>query len=86
MLLEAIEDNEFDAVFGGARRDEEKARARSGVFSFRDEFGQWDPRTSGPSCGASTTAATTGASTSGCSPSEQLDRARHLAVHRARAA
>jgi len=43
-LLKAIEDNKFDAVFGGARRDEEKARAKERVFSFRDEFGQWDPK------------------------------------------
>ena len=43
-LLDAIADNQFDAVFGGARRDEEKARAKERVFSFRDEFGQWDPK------------------------------------------
>ena len=43
-LLDAITDNNFDAVFGGARRDEEKARAKERVFSFRDEFGQWEPR------------------------------------------
>ncbi|MET0134962.1 MAG: sulfate adenylyltransferase subunit CysD [Kibdelosporangium sp.] len=43
-LLRAINENRFDAVFGGARRDEEKARAKERVFSFRDEFGQWDPR------------------------------------------
>ena len=43
-LLDAIFDNRFDAVFGGARRDEEKARAKERVFSFRDEFGQWDPK------------------------------------------
>jgi sulfate adenylyltransferase subunit 2 len=47
-------------VFGGARRDEEKARAKERIFSFRDEFGQWDPRTSAPSCGTSTTAAPPG--------------------------
>jgi sulfate adenylyltransferase subunit 2 len=47
-LLEAIEDHEFDAVFGGARRDEEKARAKERVFSFRDEFGQWDPKNQRP--------------------------------------
>ncbi|GAA3126457.1 sulfate adenylyltransferase subunit CysD [Planomonospora alba] len=47
-LLDAIEDNEFDAVFGGARRDEEKARAKERVFSFRDEFGQWDPKNQRP--------------------------------------
>jgi len=43
-LLDAIEEHGFDAVFGGARRDEEKARAKERVFSFRDEFGQWDPK------------------------------------------
>ena len=43
-LLEAISEFTFDAAIGGARRDEEKARAKERVFSFRDEFGQWDPR------------------------------------------
>jgi sulfate adenylyltransferase subunit 2 len=43
-LLRAIQSHRFDAVFGGARRDEEKARAKERVFSFRDEFGQWDPK------------------------------------------
>src|SRR5215475_3847236 len=43
-LLRAIRENKFDAAFGGARRDEEKARAKERVFSFRDEFGQWDPK------------------------------------------
>jgi sulfate adenylyltransferase subunit 2 len=47
-LLDAIEGNGFDAVFGGARRDEEKARAKERVFSFRDEFGQWDPKNQRP--------------------------------------
>jgi sulfate adenylyltransferase subunit 2 len=47
-LLRAITENGFDAVFGGARRDEEKARAKERVFSFRDEFGQWDPRNQRP--------------------------------------
>jgi sulfate adenylyltransferase subunit 2 len=47
-LLDAITDNRFDAVFGGARRDEEKARAKERVFSFRDEFGQWDPKNQRP--------------------------------------
>jgi sulfate adenylyltransferase subunit 2 len=43
-LLRSITEGRFDAVFGGARRDEEKARAKERVFSFRDEFGQWDPK------------------------------------------
>jgi len=47
-LLRAITENRFDAVFGGARRDEEKARAKERVFSFRDEFGQWDPKNQRP--------------------------------------
>ena len=47
-LLDAIEENQFDALFGGARRDEEKARAKERVFSFRDEFGQWDPKVQRP--------------------------------------
>lgn len=47
-LLKAIEDHGFDAVFGGARRDEEKARAKERIYSFRDEFGQWDPRNQRP--------------------------------------
>ncbi len=48
VLLEAVEKYRFDALFGGARRDEEKARAKERVFSFRDEFGQWDPRNQRP--------------------------------------
>src|SRR5579884_3693949 len=47
-LLRGIKDNQFGAVFGGARRDEEKARAKERVFSFRDEFGAWDPRNQRP--------------------------------------
>ena len=43
-LLDGIEEHRFDALFGGARRDEEKARAKERIFSFRDEFGQWDPK------------------------------------------
>ncbi len=44
VLLDAIGQHRFDALFGGARRDEEKARAKERVYSFRDEFGQWDPK------------------------------------------
>jgi sulfate adenylyltransferase subunit 2 len=47
-LLDAIEEHRFDAVFGGGRRDEEKARAKERMFSFRDEFGQWDPKNQRP--------------------------------------
>jgi sulfate adenylyltransferase subunit 2 len=49
-LLEAIEELEFDALIGGARRDEEKARAKERVFSFRDSFGQWNPKQQRPEC------------------------------------
>lgn len=48
VLLESVEKNQFTALFGGARRDEEKARAKERVFSFRDEFGQWDPKNQRP--------------------------------------
>ncbi len=47
-LLEAIDELGFDALIGGARRDEEKARAKERIFSVRDEFGQWDPRSQRP--------------------------------------
>ena len=47
-LLNAIDKHRFDMVFGGARRDEEKARAKERVFSFRDEFGQWEPKNQRP--------------------------------------
>jgi sulfate adenylyltransferase subunit 2 len=47
-LLEAIESNKFDCAIGGARRDEEKARAKERFFSHRDEFGQWDPKNQRP--------------------------------------
>ena len=47
-LLDALEEGRFDAAFGGGRRDEERARAKERVFSFRDEFGQWEPRAQRP--------------------------------------
>jgi len=47
-LLDAINEHRFDAVFGGGRRDEEKARAKERVYSFRDDFGQWDPKNQRP--------------------------------------
>ena len=47
-LLDAIAEHRFDAVFGGGRRDEEKARAKERVYSFRDQFGQWDPKNQRP--------------------------------------
>ena len=48
VLLEAIESGRYQGVFGGARRDEDKARAKERVYSFRDEFGQWDPKNQRP--------------------------------------
>ncbi len=48
VLLEALEAGGYNAIFGGARRDEDKARAKERVFSFRDEFGQWDPKNQRP--------------------------------------
>jgi len=47
-LLDALAEHRFDAAFGGARRDEERARAKERIFSFRDDFGQWDPRAQRP--------------------------------------
>ncbi|MGN6611749.1 MAG: sulfate adenylyltransferase subunit CysD [Angustibacter sp.] len=48
VLLDALEKHSFTAIFGGARRDEDKARAKERIFSFRDEFGQWDPKNQRP--------------------------------------
>ena len=48
VLLDAVEKHRFTALFGGARRDEEKARAKERIYSFRDEFGQWDPKNQRP--------------------------------------
>src|SRR5213078_3227147 len=47
-LLDAINEHDFNAAFGGARRDEERARAKERVFSFRDDFGQWEPKNQRP--------------------------------------
>ena len=66
-LLHALDKYKFDAAFGGARRDEEKSRAKERIFSFRDKFHQWDPKTSVRSCGTSTTPASTRARASACS-------------------
>ena len=63
-LLDAIEEFELDACFGGARRDEERARAKERVLSFRDDFGSGTRAASAPSCGTSTTRACAAARTS----------------------
>ena len=83
-LLRAIEEGRFDAVFGGARRDEEKARAKERVFSFRDEFGQWDPKNQRPELWSLYNGRHRKGEHIRVFPLSQLDRARHLAVHRRR--
>ena len=85
-LLEAIAEFGFDAAIGGARRDEEKARAKERVFSFRDEFGQWDPRNQRPELWSLYNARVQPGRARARVPDQQLDRARRLAVHRAREA
>jgi len=68
-LLDAIETHRFDCAIGGARRDEERSRAKERIFSFRDDFGQWDPKTSAPNYGTSTTPKSTTVNTSASSRS-----------------
>ena len=66
-LKQALDKYGFDAAFGGARRDEEKSRAKERVYSFRDNKHRWDPKTSVRSCGIFTTARSTKAKASACS-------------------
>jgi len=68
-LLDAIAEFQFDACIGGGRRDEEKARAKERIFSHRDEFGQWDPKTNAPNSGTYSTDANARANTSVSFPS-----------------
>ena len=68
-LLEAVEEFRFDALIGGARRDEEKARAKERVFSHRDGFGQWQPKSQRPELWTLFNTGCIRASTSGCSRS-----------------
>lgn len=63
-LKQALDKYGFDAAFGGARRDEEKSRAKERIYSFRDRFHRWDPKTSVRSCGTTTTARLTRAKAS----------------------
>ena len=79
-LLDGLRQGNFDAAFGGARRDEEKSRAKERIFSFRDEKGQWVRRTNGPSSGICLTPAFIPAKASAFFRF-QLDRNGHLAVH-----
>ena len=68
-------------MFGGARRDEEKARAKERVFSFRDDFGQWDPKNQRPELWSLYNGRHRKGEHIRVFPLQQLDRARHLAVH-----
>ena len=83
-LLRAIEEHGFDAAFGGARRDEEKARAKERVFSFRDEFGQWDPKNQRPELWELYNGTAPQGRAHPRLPHLELDRARRVAVHRRR--
>ena len=83
-LLRAIRENKFDAAFGGARRDEEKARAKERVFSFRDEFGQWDPKAQRPELWNLYNGRHHKGEHIRVVPAVQLDRVRHLVLHRRR--
>ncbi len=83
VLLDAVEQHGFTALFGGARRDEDKARAKERVFSFRDEFGQWDPKNQRPELWDLYNGRIhLGESDPGV-PAVELDRAGHLGLHRA---
>ncbi|MEJ7756653.1 MAG: phosphoadenosine phosphosulfate reductase family protein [Nocardioidaceae bacterium] len=81
-LLHAIEDEGFTAAFGGGRRDEEKARAKERVYSHRDEFGQWDPKNQRPGAVEPVQRPRRRGRAHADLPAVQLDRARHLALHR----
>jgi sulfate adenylyltransferase subunit 2 len=80
-LLDAIAEHGFDAAFGGAAATRSAPGPKERIFSFRDDFGQWDPKNQRPSCGTCTTADPQGRARPGV-PDLQLDRARRLAVHR----
>ena len=81
-LLDAIAEHRFDAVFGGARRDEERARAKERVVSHRDEFGQWDPKNQRPELWGDLQHPPPPRRAPARVPAVELDRARRLAVHR----
>ena len=84
-LLDAIAAGRHDAVFGGARRDEDKARAKERILSLRDEFGQWDPRNQRPELWDLYNGRHTVGPARARLPDLELDRARRLALPRARA-
>ena len=83
-LLDAIAEHGFDAAFGGARRDEERARAKERIFSFRDDFGQWDPKSQRPELWNLYNGRIRQGEHVRVFPLSQLDRARRVAVHRPR--
>ena len=85
-LLDAIEEHRFDACFGGARRDEERARAKERVISLRDDFGGWDPRRQRPELWDLYNTRVRPGEHAARVPAVELDRARRLAVHRPGAA
>ena len=82
-LLRAIREGRHDAVFGGARRDEEKARAKERIFSFRDEYGQWDPKNQRPELWNLYNAPPPQGRAHPRLPALELDRARRVELHRA---
>ena len=84
-LLDAIDEHGFDAAIGGARRDEERSRAKERIFSFRDDFGQWDPRAQRPELWNLYNGRDPPGRARARVPDLQLDRARRVAVHRPRA-
>ena len=81
-LLDALDAGGFDAAFGGARRDEERARAKERILSFRDEFGQWDPRAQRPEPWSLYNGRIKKGEQVRVFPLSQLDRTGHLALHR----
>jgi sulfate adenylyltransferase subunit 2 len=83
-LLEAIEEHRFDCLIGGARRDEEKARAKERIFSHRDSFGQWQPKEQRPELWTALQHPHPPRRALPLLPHQQLDRTGRVAVHPAR--
>ena len=81
-LLDAIAEFKFEAAIGGARRDEEKARAKERFFSHRDRFGQWDPKNQRPELWTLYNGAEAPAGALPRLPAQQLDGDGRMAVHR----
>ena len=84
-LMEAIDEHRFDALIGGARRDEEKARAKERILSHRDSFGQWQPKNQRPELWTLFNTRLKPGEHMRVVSDQQLDRARRLALHPARA-